>query len=529
MLLGIDLGTTFSCVAHLEDGVPVVIPNSSGEKTTPSVLWFDGEEAWVGESARARAEVTQQPPFEFIKSKMGSPVEIPPKLYGEGAPTAHPFSVGGYKYGAAGLSAIILRKLKQDAIRCYEQTDRIPSNMQEENLNIDAVITVPSYFGDRERDDTRLAGFAAGLNVVSVINEPTAAALSYGMNLSDNQTLFVFDLGGGTCDVTILRIEEGKTNVITSSGNNTLGGRDWDDLIDGYLYNEFHRQTGSYISDKWLGKVREKATEAKIALSSKSETKVTIRVPSGEMTTTLYRTPPETRSVFSMDDGESFYFEQRSESLLQRCRSLCVKALEDAMHRTSDGRERPMEWGDIDTVVLAGGSTRMPMIKDLVESVTGHKVQSQDEDLDHDTAIAKGAAIYGTASKDVRDVAAKSLGLEVIVNGRNVIDHVIKKDTPLPVEAERSYKAGANARLNVYEGESTNPAEHENKRGELTLGNEAGDVRVAFTQDESGFLRVEASYPPDTTEEVDIRNKYYSQNNRAIPLREKVQSIWIHE
>lgn len=529
MLLGIDLGTTFSCVAHLDDGVPVVIPNGHATKTTPSVLWFDGEEAWVGEAARTRAEVTQQQPFEFIKPKMGAPVEIPPKLYGEGAPTAHPFAVGGYKYGAAGLSAIILRKLKQDAIRHYKQTERIPGDMQEENLNIDVVITVPSYFGDRERDDTRLAGFAAGLNVVSVINEPTAAALSYGMKLSDNQTLFVFDLGGGTCDVTILRIEEGQADVITSSGNNALGGRDWDDLIDGFLYNEFYRQTGSYIPDKWLSTIRQEATKAKIALSDEEETEVHVRTPAGEMSTTLYRTPPETRSAFSMDDGESFYFEERAESLLQRCRSLCITALEDATHRTSDGRERPMEWGDIDTVVLAGGSTRMPMIKDLVESVTGHEVRSKDDDFDHDTAIAKGAAIYGTASDDVRDVAAHSLGLEVIVNGQSVIDHVIKKDTPLPVEAERSYKAGANARLNVYEGESTNPDEHDNKRGELTLNNDAGDVTVTFQQDESGFLRVEASYPPDTTEEVEIRNKYYSQNDRAIPLREKVQSVWIHE
>jgi len=527
MLLGIDLGTTYSCVAYLQDGKPTVIPNAAGCPTTPSVVCFDGAEAWIGEEANKRKDIASHQIIELVKRKMGQPVEIPSNLYPSDAPKPAPYEVGGFKYGAAGISAIILRKLKQDAISYFKRTGRLSDEIDEKQLEMDAVITVPSYFGDRERSNTRLAGYAAGLNVVSVINEPTAAALAYGKNLNDDQIVFVFDLGGGTCDVTILEISSGSAHVLTSSGFNGLGGKDWDGLIEDYLWEEFRRQTGSEIPLSRGFYVQQKALRAKLALSEAEQTDVEIQVPTGEMTTTLHRRLPEQYSQYSMSDND-FYFEERANSLLQRCLSLCRKVLDDAVYTTPDGRERPMMWEDIHTVVLAGGSTRMPMIVDMLEQETGRSIRIQDDAFDHETAIAKGAAIYGQSKSTVQDVAAHSLGLEVIVDGQRVIDHVIKKDTPLPAEAERTYKAGPNAHLYVYEGESTNPLEHEHPRGELALGNESGDVTVRFKQDENGFLRVEASYPPGVTKEVEIKNKLYAQSDRAIPLREKVQSIWIN-
>jgi molecular chaperone DnaK len=528
MLLGIDLGTTYSCVAYMDGGSPTVIPNADGAPTTPSVVCFDGTEAWVGESANLRKEVAPQQIIEFVKHKMGQPVEVPPNLYSPDAPTAAPYEIGGFKYGAAGISAIILRKLKQDAITHFKRIGRLSQEIEEQNLDLDAIITVPSYFGDRERDNTLLAGYAAGLNVVRVINEPTAAALAYGMDLNEDQVIFVFDLGGGTCDVTILEISGGDTRVITSSGNNELGGRDWDELIQAFLWKEFQKRTGEQIPPSRSFYVQQKARTAKLELSEQDRTEVHLRVPTGEVRTSLHRRPPETHSEYGMDGDGQFYFEERAESLLQRCRSLCTQALDDAVFCTPDGRERPMDWDDIDSVVLAGGSTRMPMIADLVESVTGRRIDAHYQNFDHETAIAKGAAIYGTTNGTVQDVAAHSLGLEVIVDGESIIDHLIKKDTPLPVEAERTYKAGPNAHLYVYEGESTNPYDHDHRRGELALDNESGEVTVRFHEDESGFLRVEASYPPGVTEEVAIRNKYYTQNDRALPLRDQVQSIWIN-
>ena len=528
MLLGIDLGTTYSCVAYVEAGKPTVIPNAEGHSTTPSVVCFDGAEAWVGEQANKRKDVAPQQIFEFVKHKMKQPVEIPSQLYSPDAPKAAPYEVDGFKYGAAGISAIILRKLKQDAISHFKQAGRLSEEIDEKQLEIDAVITVPSHYGDRERANTRLAGYAAGLNVVSVINEPTAAALAYGMNLNDDQTLFVFDLGGGTCDVTILEVSSGRAEVITSTGSNDLGGKDWDKLIEDHLWEDFHRRTGAHIPPSRGFYVQQKALEAKMQLSEVEQTDVPIRVPTGKATITLHRRPPEQQSSFSMSARHEFYFEERAESLLRRCSALCRAALDDAVYTTPDGRERPMDWQDIDAVVLAGGSTRMPMIVDLVERVTGRSINTWNHVFDHETAIAKGAAIYGRSRNTVRDVAARSLGLEVIVDGQRVIDHVIEKGTPLPVEAERTYKAGPNAQLYVYEGESTNPVEHDYRRGELALNNESGDVTVRFKEDEAGFLRVEASYPPGVTKEVEIRNRFYAQNDRAIPLRDKVQSIWIN-
>jgi len=528
MLLGIDLGTTYSCVAYMDGGTPTVIPNVDGAATTPSVVCFDGTEAWVGEAANLRKDVAPQQIVEFVKHKMGKPVEVPPNLYSPDAPTAAPYEIGGFKYGAAGISAIILRKLKQDAIAYFKRTGRLSEEIDEQKLDLDAVITVPSYFGDRERDNTRLAGFAAGLNVVSVINEPTAAALAYGMDLNEDQVIFVFDLGGGTCDVTILEISGGDMSVITSSGTSKLGGRDWDELIQAFLWEEFQRQTGEQIPPSRSFYVQKKARKAKLELSDQDQTEVHLCVPTGEIRITLHRQPPETHSEYGMDGEAQFYFEERAKSLLQRCRSLCMQALDDAVFRMPDGRERPMDWDDIDSVVLAGGSTRMPMIVDLAERVTGRTIDAHCQNFDHETAIAKGAAIHGAVNGRVQDVAAHSLGLEVIVEGKSIIDHLIKKDTPLPVEAERTYKAGPNAHLYVYEGESTNPFDHDYRRGELGLDNESGEVTVRFHEDESGFLRVEASYPPGVTKEVAITNKYYTQNDRALPLREKIQSIWIN-
>lgn len=220
MQIGIDLGTTFCCVAYIDDnGTAKAIPNSDGSDTTPSVIWFDGKNAYVGKKANDRKETS--PPrliHEFVKRDIGKPVAIPPNIYIEddcqSLETA-PYEVGGFKYGADGMSAIILRKLKKDAIRHFKKIKKLDENVEERDIELDAVITVPAYFGHREIQMTWAAGYAAGLNVIGTIKEPTSAAITYGFSRAENMRLMIFDLGGGTFDVTILMVNPDGCEVIT--------------------------------------------------------------------------------------------------------------------------------------------------------------------------------------------------------------------------------------------------------------------------------------------------------------------------
>src|SRR3982750_3339794 len=252
--IGIDLGTTFSAVAHIDAyGKPQIIPNSENERITPSVILFEGENAVVGSVARNSAVAEPEKIVEFVKREMGKPKE---HFYRE---------FNGKKYSAEELSAVILMKLKNDAEKYLKEPVT------------DAVITVPAYFNDAERTATITAGRLAGLNVLQIINEPTAAALAYGLDkLEEKQTVFVFDLGGGTFDVTIMRIQGQHINMIATNGDHRLGGKDWDDIIVNHMAEEFDRQHGEnpLLDLQSYQDLHTRALSAKIQLSSRMQTAV---------------------------------------------------------------------------------------------------------------------------------------------------------------------------------------------------------------------------------------------------------------
>lgn len=539
--VGIDLGTTFCCVAYVDDdGRARVIPAADGERTTPSVVWFDGQQAWVGRKANQRKLTAGQHVYEFVKRDVGRPVELPPGRREDDpdTPPLAPYEVGGFKYGAAGISAIILRKLKKEAVAHFRRLGRLES-ANDKAVELDAVITVPAYFGDKERQETKLAGYAAGLRVVGVVNEPTAAALAYGALRPTAGRIMVFDLGGGTLDVTVLELRGGEPHVITSVGNNTLGGRDWDALIEQYLYEAFRAANGRAIPDtpERLFQVQELALQAKFALTDAPSYDVFYSIPEGDLVSTLYREAPPERGEYDIPAaGDAFYFDERASDLLSRCRAICEAAL---VERLPDGATRRFEWADVDEIVLAGGACRMPMIPALLERISGRRIRRQTEGFDYDTAIATGAALYGVQRGRVVDVVSHGLGVRVLLAGRSAVDYLVEKDTPLPAAARRTYRAGPEARLEVYEGESRDPEEC-SPRGELRLDNPDGYVTIEFALDADGILRAEAAYPVDAAGEalaggppparraLEVRNDLYRYDRRAGPLRERVQGITVN-
>lgn len=327
MRVGIDLGTTFSCIAYVDSrGQPMVISSETGADTTPSIIAFDGRRALVGQSAAMMKAWAPTQVREFIKRDMGKPVEasdldplLDPSADGSnGASTEFaPHEFGGFKYGAAGMSAIILRKLKRDALRFFVREGLVPSDLKEIDFQLEAVITVPAYFGERERRETRLAGYAAGLDVIGIINEPTAAALMYGLLVPERQRVMVFDLGGGTFDVTVLQVEGETATVLASDGANTLGGKDWDRVIDQHLRDVFARTTGTDYpeNERMAFEMRSRAVAAKLALTDAESTIVEIEADGKRITPTLYRSAPEDAmfdAAFDAafeDDSARFYFD----------------------------------------------------------------------------------------------------------------------------------------------------------------------------------------------------------------------------
>jgi molecular chaperone DnaK len=536
MHVGIDLGTTFSCVAYVDDnGEPRVIPSSDREPTTPSVVWFDGKQAYVGRKANGRKVGSPHHIYEFVKREMGKPVEISSDLYDPydpDIPQTYPCEIDGFKFGAAGMSAIILRKLKKEAVGHFKRIGRIDRDADEKMVELEAVITVPAYFGDRERQQTALAGYAAGLKVVGIINEPTAAALSYGFTRANDQRLMVFDLGGGTFDVTVLQVRDGEAEVITSGGDNSLGGRDWDALVEDYIYAEFRRRNGRDLPDARGFEVQEAALHAKLALSEDEETTVSLSTEEGELDVTLYRSSPaENDLVMDMDmsmDDNRFHFEQRAAQLLHRCRVLCEHTLARATLPTPGGGTRALEWSDLDEILLAGGSCRMPMVGSMLERVSGRRVRRHVEGFDYDTAIALGAALYGKFRSRVRDVVSHGIGVKLMHEGRYYVDHLIVKDTPLPTATvRRTYTAGPNAVLEVYEGDSRRHDECV-LLGRLEMDNVQGTVGVLMRIDADGILRVTADFPPDGHREMELRNELYMSDPRKDTLRERIAAIHIN-
>ncbi|TAD83683.1 MAG: Hsp70 family protein [Bacteroidetes bacterium] len=348
-----------------------------------------------------------------------------------------------------------------------------------DTLKIPAIITVPAYFGEKQRNETRIAGLVAGFDVAGIINEPTAAALTYGLKLSDARKIIVFDLGGGTFDVTILEIDGGEAKVIASDGADQLGGKNWDEMIQEHLLSEFYRITDTLVPNDLKWEVQRKATKAKFDLTDEALTEVSINAAGESVDLVLHREAPEGNDeiVIGDEDENAFYFKQRSENLLGICKTILHNTLERA----------GMEWADIDEILLAGGSSNMPMIPEMLEKISRKKIQRRIQGFSYDTAIAQGAALFGRNKSRVIDVCSKAIGIELKENSRAIIEHLIKKNSPLPISISETFPADTNAVLKVYEGDSTDP-DFCTLLGRLELGNPMGKVTVTLTIDFNGII-----------------------------------------
>lgn len=443
--VGIDLGTTFSAIAHIDAyGKPQIIPNAESERITPSVILFDGLQAIVGSTAKQNAVAEPEKIVDFVKREMG-------KSKGQ-----FHRDIGAKVYSAEELSALIIRKLKNDAEKYLG-----------EHVT-DAVITVPAYFNDAERMATLHAGQLSGLNVLQVINEPTAAALAYGLDKLDrDQTVFVFDLGGGTFDVTVMRIEGNHIRMLASNGDHRLGGKDWDDIIVNWVADEFDAQHGEnpLLDLQSYQDLYTRALTAKIQLSSRTKTTVVHSYNGRSVKLELTREE----------------FEKRAKPLVEKCKTICEIVMLEA----------GLKWEQIDRILLTGGMTRMPSVREMIrETVPGVPIA---DDVSPDEAVAIGAAIQAVLSllheedrsgvralpEEVRqqfsneegqlirvtNITTHTLGV-VLWDDTRVEEYVfpmIRKMTPVPVQTKNSFgTAKANMKnviVRVVEGESTVPGE----------------------------------------------------------------------
>ena len=347
-LIGIDLGTTFSAAACVnEHGKPELLPNAESDRITPSAILFDEDAVLVGKYAVQQSRAAPDRFASFVKRQMGK------------SATDYCLEIHGRKYSADELSAIILKKVKQDAEACL-QADVT-----------DAVITVPAYFGDAQRSATANAGKIAGLNVLQLVNEPTAAAIAYGIDkLGRDQRVFVFDLGGGTFDVTVMEVSGETIRMIQTNGDPRLGGKDWDDPIALMVADRFKAEHGvdPLMSKEGPQDLQLHAVGAKEALSQRVKTRIVCQHEGASTTVELTREQ----------------LEEMTARKVERCRNLCETVMRDAK----------MSWPDIDTVLLVGGSTRMPMIQTMLRDLTGKEINPRE--VNPDEAVALGAALHGT-------------------------------------------------------------------------------------------------------------------------------------